>query len=455
MNRFLVHAIAAIGLLTLAQTALAASVAVDKSTLQTLVALKPGEEKRIAQFPVGGAQIAGVRLKVVRIYADDARIIVAADKGNQELPRSTRVFLRGISDDGGSVVAISLERDGRFAEGTGNSASGPFALRAEPDATGAITLTASSLQSTLPPGFKFDFKCGDESLALTSADTGTVADQLHAAVAEKPAALASAASALRYATVAIDTDSLFMSRMFGNNTTSATNYIASLFNSMNTMYQNDLQVQLLQGTTILRTNPATDPYADFNQSTSADQTKLDELANFWNSNETAVPRAFTALLSGATASTQNSCSASGYASIDAYCDGRAYSVNQLCTSISIDPNGTKLNSRILGHEIGHNFGAFHTHCTDVSTGDAPTSSNTIDKCYNGEGGCYAGATTCPADGHGTIMSYCNFGVCGNNVQVNMQFHPTQVSKLETLITTHTPSCLKTSIDEIFSDNFGP
>jgi hypothetical protein len=453
MNRFLARLVFAVGLLSLAQATLAASVAVDKSTLQNLVALKPGQEQRIAQFPVGGAEIAGVRLKPVRIYADDARIVAMTAKGKQELPRSTRVFLRGVSDDGRSVVAISLERDGRFAEGTGNSAGGPFVLRAQADTAGAITLTASPLQSTLPPGFKFDFKCSDESLALTSADTSTVANQLHAAVSDKPAALA-ATAALRYATVAIDTDSLFMSRMFGNNTTSATNYIASLFNSMNTMYQNNLQVELLQGMTILRTNPATDPYADFNQSTGADSTKLNELANYWNTKETAVPRAFTALLSGATASTQNSCSASGYASINAYCDSRAYSVNQLCTSISIDPNGTKLNSRILGHEIGHNFGAFHTHCTNVSTAAAPVSTNTIDQCYNGEGGCYAGATACPADGHGTIMSYCNFGVCGS-VQVNMQFHPTQITKLESLITTHTPSCVKTSIDEIFADDFEP
>lgn len=451
-RRFAAHAVLALGLMVLAQAALAASVAIDKSTLQKLVALKPGQEERIAQFPVGGAEMTGIRLKPVSIYAGDARIIAMTPTGEKEIPRSTRVFLRGVSDDGSSVVAISLERDGRFAEGTGNSSGGPFVLRAETGPSGAITLTASSLQSTFPPGFKFDFTCGDESLALTSADTTTIADQLHAAVKEKTGVLA-ATAALRYAEVAIDTDSLFMSRMFNNNTTSATNYIASLFNSMNTMYENNLQVELVQGTTILRTDPSQDPYKDFDQTTNANPTKLNEFATYWQAHESSVPRAFAALLSGATASTSSSCSASGYSSINAYCDtSRSYSVDQLCTSIAIDPDGTRLNSRILGHELGHNFGAFHTHCTDVSTGAAPTGTNTIDKCYSGESGCYSGATSCPADGHGTIMSYCNFGACGA-VQVNMQFHPTQITKLEGYIGTNTPSCLKNSIDEIFYDGF--
>ena len=161
-----------------------------------------------------------MRLKSVRIYADDARIIAIGADGNQELPRSTRVFLRGISDDGGSVVAISLERDGRFAEGTGNGPRGPFVLRAEPHATGPITLTATSLQSTLPPGFKFDFKCGDESLALTSAGHG----QRRRSTArgrqrEKPAALARRRRRCVTRRLRSTPIRCSMSRMFGNNTT--------------------------------------------------------------------------------------------------------------------------------------------------------------------------------------------------------------------------------------------
>ena len=112
-----------------------------------------------------------------------------------------------------------------------------------------------------------------------------------------------------------------------------------MFNTMNTMYENNLQVQLLIGTTILRTNSATDPYANFAQG-AADSTKLNFFANYWKTNESTVPRAFATLLSGLNASTTNSCSASGIAEIDAYCNTSfSYSVNQVCTSINIDPNG--------------------------------------------------------------------------------------------------------------------
>ena len=53
-------------------------------------------------------------------------------------------------------------------------------------------------------------------------------------------------------TLAVDTDNELMNLKFSNNTTSATNYIASLFALMSVIYERDLQVRLLQGTTFLR-----------------------------------------------------------------------------------------------------------------------------------------------------------------------------------------------------------
>ena len=436
------------------QSAFPASISLDQTTLRKLAALKTGEEHRFAEFPVGGSTLAAIRFKSVQIYADNARIIALGADGERELPRSTRVFLRGISDDAQTTIAVALERDGRFANGTGNGPEGSFVLRAQTNAQGSMTLTAQPIESTLPPGFKFDFKCGNESLALGGRPSLGLADQLRLATN------ATATSAtLRYATVAIDTDSLFMSRLFSNNTTDATNWIASMFNTINTMYESGLQVHLLLGTTILRTSAASDPYTGFNQTTNADQTKLTFFGNYWKTNESSVQRSFTALLSGVTASSAGSCSASGIAWIDAYCATGSgaqtfgsYSVNQVCTNINIDPSGT-FDARIVGHEIGHNFGAFHTHCTDVTTGDAPVSTNTIDQCYAGESGlgCYGGATTCPAGGKGTIMSYCNVGACAGTQNL-LQFHPTQVSDvLLPLVAANTPSCLST--EEIFADGF--
>ncbi|MGA9334722.1 MAG: M12 family metallo-peptidase [Rudaea sp.] len=436
---------------------------VDRATMHTLSALPRGHSLRLQAFPVGPEQVASIRFTRVPIYADDAHIYVTTASGKIEVPRSDRIFFRGYSDDGSARVALSLQADARFAEGNGDGPQGPFALKASANADGSFVFNAVPLESTLPSPDAFSFQCGNESMALGGLHAKDLATRLHLATsANTAAATAAVSSSLRYATVAIDTDSLFMSRLFSNNTTNATNWIAGMFNSMNTMYENDLQVQLLIGTTILRTNSGTDPYTGLAQNSAANGADLNLFGSYWKTNESAVSRSFAILLSGAIASSSNSCSAAGIAWIDEYCQNGftsgsntvgSYSVNKVCTSINVDPNGS-FDARIVGHEIGHNFGASHTHCTDVSTGNAPVATNTIDTCYNGEGtfGCYAGSTlSCPAGGHGSIMSYCNVTGCGT--QNLLQFHSTQINQvLLPRISANTPSCLSAT-DVIFADGF--
>ncbi len=445
--------------------AFAASVGIDSPTLKKLSGLKPDEQLRVPEFPLGSSRVGAVRLQRVKIYSDDARLFVIDANGKKEIPRSDHIFLRGVSEDKSAAVSMALNADGSFADGAGNGAEGSFVLHAQRQANGAALLSAQSIESALPPGFKFDFKCGNEQFTLTSQSQHDIAAQLQSATHPQPAVVDSTAVTLRYATVAVDTDSLFMSRLFSNNPTSATNWIASMFNTMNTMYENDLQVHLLIGTTILRTSSASDPYTSFTPGASTSE--LSFFGNYWETNESSVYRSFAILLSGQIASTSNSCSASGIAWIDAYCNkgqpnggtGQtfgSYSVNQVCTSIGIDPSGT-FNARIVGHELGHNFGADHTHCTDISNGNSPVSTGTIDQCYAGESGrgCYGGALTCPTGGKGTIMSYCNVGAC-SGTQNLLQFHATQINDvLLPDIAAHTPSCLSTTIDEIFANGFEP
>jgi hypothetical protein len=434
----------------------------ERATMARLFALRAGVTSKIDAFPVSPTRSASIRFERVQVYARDAQIFVMTAAGKKALPRSDRAFLRGYSADGSDRVALAFNADGTFAQGNGSSPEGAFVLRASPDSAAAIRLEATPLESAWPKGFKFDMRCANDSANLEVHSFNDLSAQLKALSASGAAAtVAATSSALRLATVAIDTDTLFMSRLFANDTTTATNYIASMFNIMNLMYERDLLVELLVGTTVLRTNAGSDPYIAFTPGAST--LELNFFANYWKVNQAATNRSFVVLLSGQLPGDEFGCSSSGLAWVNQYCqkgfvDGNSntvgsYSIDQVCTSITLDPDGA-LNARLVGHELGHNFGARHTHCTDATTGNAPVSTNTIDTCFNLESSCYAGTPTCPAAGAGTIMSYCNFTTvsgCADNTQALLEFHPTQSAKLDTLISAQS-SCLNVT-DDIFFGNF--
>ena len=455
------------GMLMLATVAgIAAERAVDRATVSQLANLPPSATLSITTFPVGPTRSTTVRFQRVPIYASNAHIYAETSSGRLELPRSNLIFLRGYSDDGSARVALTLTPQFVVLGGAGEGLEGSFTLHATEKA-GATTLTATRLDADLPAGFDFKFRCGNEVeqvVNLSPSGEPSLAKQ----IARATEASAAAGHTLRFAVVAVDTDSKFMSTLFSNNTTNATNYIAKMFNTMNLMYERDLQIQLQIGTTILRTNAGTDPYASFTPG--ADTTQLDTFASYWKTNQAGVTRTFAALLSGAFPSDQFSCSGSGIAWLKQYCNKGttqntdtvgSYSVNQVCTNLSIDQSD-QLNARLVGHELGHNFGAWHTHCTDTSNGSAPVGTNTIDTCFTGESyvinnvtkNCYAGASTCPAAGAGTVMSYCNIEGCPAGTQNLLQFHPTQISAttvgLLDMINAAPVGCLNTTDDIFFS-----
>lgn len=434
------------------------------ATLGRLAALAPGQSLVVNDFPAGGAATATLRFKRVQVYAPGAVIYAVGADGRHEVPRSTLVFLRGYSPDRSIRVALALHADGRFASGSGENAHMAFVLEAGAARGGQPILTARSLESSLPAPDAFQYTCGNASIDLLqrrSPVRSGFAARLEAAM--RLAGVAQTTQAIRDATVAIDTDSKFMERLFADDTSAASDWIAGMFNAMNVMYVADLDVRLLVGTTFLRIDAGSDPYTGLAQETGASVADLNLFGEYWRTHYASVPRSFAALLSGAISSDGGGCSAAGIAWIDQYCQNGfrpggttvgSYSVTKVCTNINVDPNGA-FDARIVGHEIGHNFGADHTHCTDATTGQARVASNTIDQCYNGEAGlgCYSGATSCPSSGPGaplgTIMSYCHINGCGSSI---MQFHPTQVTKvLLPEIAAQTPSCL--TLDSIFFNGF--
>jgi len=428
----------------------------DRLPLQThrvdeLAALRVGARTAIDDFPDGHGNRSRIEFRRVDVYAKDARIVAVGPDGEHELPRSPRIELIGYDASGQMRAQLGFDPGFHNVAGAGSSASGTFVISAE-DTTDGKRLVVKTTQEALPPGVTPQVIPTDDGVyggpSLSDAP-------LIALAAPTPDGI------LRAALVAVDVDHELLVNRFGGtggaNITAATNWIADLFTTMNVMYERDLNVTLQQGTTRFRTGAT--PYA-ITQDAAASDTDLLNFGTYWQNNEGAVQRDFTALLSGRLT---GGFSASGRAWLDRYCvttvaSGGSYSVNKVFTNSGVPVD---LSARIVGHELGHNFGAAHTHCTNATSGGYPASSNTIDKCSSGEsmpgGACYSGATSCPATGpgapHGTLMSYCNNISCGSDHQNVLQFHPTQITTMSALIASHTPACLSTSSDIIFQDGF--
>ncbi|HET9034334.1 MAG TPA: M12 family metallo-peptidase [Dokdonella sp.] len=422
------------------------SVLMDSSSLARLADAEPGAAIEVDAFPAGPGITTAITFKRFEIYAPGARIFVVDAQGKHEIPRSSRIHLSGYSKDGSTRLGLSFDADSSAPPyGAGSGPNGAFELHSERIGNG-WRLRAISAEESLPAGVKAKFEANEDSLPNPYADSGMLD---HLLVEQAPL------GTLRNAVVAVDTDTSFMTKRFAGNTTSATAWIADLIAQMNVMYQRDLDVNLLQGTTFLRT--ASDPYA--NTDSPASSAMLNEFGNYWSANYSsggnAVDRAFAMLLSGNSSSGN---SASGIAWVNYYCrtsgNGGSYSTNQIFTNSQIP---VSLSASLVGHELGHNFGAAHTHCTNTTTGLFPTGSNTIDQCSTAGSGCYSGTTSCPSSGpgapRGTVMSYCNTfnsGACGQNVQI---FHPTHITALRVRIAANTPSCLSLGNDTIFANGF--
>lgn len=430
--------------IAMAMSAVAAEPALtlERAQAAQLAASPVGAEIVLAGVPDGRGGSATLRLRRIEVFAPGARLLRVGAGGEHELPRSARTYWIG-ADASGSVRA-SLGFDPGFADfaGSGSSPAGAFALAGEPDGA-RVRLRATPLEATLPAGVVPEIASGEDSLDGGNPPPGALDLAL--------AGMAAPAAAPRGAVVAIDTDKELMSRRFGNSTSAATAWIGDLFAAMNAMYVADLDLNLQVGRTILRVG--SDPYAT--TGSPAGSAHLAEFGTYWQNQYGSVPRTMAMLLSGRSSSGN---SASGIAWINAYCrkpsQGGSYSVNQVFTNAQV---AVAYSARLVGHELGHNFGAYHTHCTNAANGSAPTGANTIDRCNGGESGCYSGATSCPSSGPGapagTVMSYCNSIGCGSQGQNVLQFHPTQIVTLSALIAQNTPACIAPSADRVFADGF--
>lgn len=256
------------------------------------------------------------------------------------------MFLWGADEAGGRVL-VSVDPESHTLQGHSYGPDGTYELAPDASDRGGRHLLARPL---VPEGATW--ACGQEEAVETAVPREPYPNARVDSLTVRPNALTSLHSGI----VAIDTDNEYMA-YWSNNTANVTNYIATLLASINVMYERDLNLRLLQGTTVLRVSTEADPYVQ-NAGGNANGAELSEFTNYWNANypKATYPRSVSTLLSG---KQPTATSASGI----------AWLAGSVCAS-SFDYSFCQLfkvsylfgDTLIVGHEIGHNLGSPHTHC---------------------------------------------------------------------------------------------
>jgi hypothetical protein len=362
-------------------------VTIPESLRSPLLGLAEGDALAVQDWPVAPGVVRSLTFRRASVYAPDAEIFVVEAGQTRTVPRSSLAFLRGESSDGGTLALLALDPGTGAFTGMTLVDGEAFELLAPPAARPGEFLLAPR-DGLLPAG-------SEPLQSLCSQDqVPRIASGLGAGLG--PAGSLSLASR-HYVVVAVDTDSELLALKFANNTTSAVNYLADIFARMNVFYERDLNVHLSQGTTFLRIGEP-DPYSQGSSGVATFQ-QLDEFGDYWAANYGSVSRGLAAMFSGKSPANN---SAAGIAWIGGTCSSSYGYSFSMVFKVSYNAGDASL----VGHELGHNVGANHTHCLNPP----------VDICYNQEAGCYSGATTaCPTPGtingqpniRGTLMSYCH------------------------------------------------
>ncbi len=204
--------------------------------------------------------------------------------------------------------------------------------------------------------------------------------------------------------IAIDTDVEFLG-LFGNNQAAAIGYVGTLFAALSDIYPRD--VHLRPGMSYLRLwTDGADPWG-----ASGTVNQLYEFQAYWEQQVFTGVRDSAALLSGRGLG-------GGVAWLNSGCGSYAYSVSaNLAGSFPyplVDNNGGNWDIMVFAHELGHNYGAPHTHSYTPPA----------DGCGSSPQDCSAASNDL-----GTIMSYCH-QCSGGMSNINLYFHQANVGSIE-------------------------
>ena len=345
-------------------------------------------EATVREFPLADGSLVELELRAFSVLAPDARLIEASPLGEERRePPPMRFFRGAIAGEAASSAYLWL-RDGRIGgvvrRRLGAAAVHVFGPRSPRFGEAAsrehvVTLVASTLAAVDAP-------------AYCSGGVAAPGDRL--APPERPPGVLS--DVLMSAVLAVDATVEYHDH-FGDLDDAAA-YMMALFGEVSTFYERDVLCQLHVGyLRIFSAEP--DPYTSGTTSTS---TLLADVRSEWTTNPEVmdVERVVTHLVTRVNGM-------GGRAYVDVLCSGgTGYGISSVHGSYTYPSASYTWDADVIAHELGHNFGSGHTHCYTPE----------IDRCYNGQSGCYGGPVE---DSVGTIMSYCHLRPTGKS----LDFHP--------------------------------
>lgn len=369
----------------------ASIVAIDRDALRAFAREGGG---RLERFPLGAVRDATLDLRPIDPFAGDAEIEVVGAGGTSAAPSGdVGIHLAGtVAGVEGSLALLSVSEAGEFGyvEAGGHAyvvTSGPYGL--------GLPTTSYDL-TTIPESFvrANPWECATEGPDGVPQVPGAGGDGDGGVAGATPC---------RQMRLAFDTDYEFL-QLFGGNVNAAKGYVATLASALTTIYARDVSSRLHVGYLRLWQTSA-DPWTA--TTTSA---QLEEFAGHWGANFASLSRDLAHFLSGRGLG-------GGVAYLPGLCAGSPYGLSaNLAGSFPtpiVNNSGSNWDIIVVAHEIGHNFGAPHTH----------SYSPPIDGCGLSPQDCSAADTDT-----GTIMSYCHL-CSGGTSNIRLEFHPQNVATI--------------------------
>ena len=359
------------------------------------------EDVIMTGFPLDAATRVDLDLSRFEILSDDAQVIVHTAAGAIEVPPPDLVLLRGtVAGRPGSRVFLALTPRGTngYIRIDGDQYILAGARPGDPRPTVITHLEG------LP----------DDAMGIAPFVCGTDAlPRLANEIIDGAVAGAASGTCGFDGEIAIETDFEFTDAFKGDAEASGA-YAMTLLGAVSEIYltedeaDNDVGIALtISHLSLWECNEPRTP-CDYPWTANTAHDQLDEFMEYWNVNMIDVPRSTAHFLS-----TRPFVDAGGVAYFGVICDPDfAYGLSghlngSFPEPLVIEGDVQNYDVVVVAHEIGHNFGAPHTHAV------APP----IDLCAFGE--CIIDPETMTVEG--TIMSYCHLCL-GGLVNINLFFH---------------------------------